>query len=190
MQEDPHYWFAKPYADFVQRLRVPSGFLLLVAFAWFSQPSITSLIAGLPVAVLGLFIRAWAAGHLQKNQALSTAGPYAYVRNPLYVGTLLSAAGIILAGRSVVLALLSCFVFLLVYLPAIELEEQHLRKLFPAYGAYAAGVHRFLPLSKCDAGETAFSWRLYLRNQEYKALLGFLLALAWLLKRWLGTVLR
>ncbi len=80
------YWFPKPYADFVARLRVPSGFLLLVVFAWRSRPTGGSLLIGLPIAVAGLFLRAWATGHLAKNQQLATTGPYAYVRNPLYVG--------------------------------------------------------------------------------------------------------
>ena len=68
--------FPKPYADFVARLRVPSGFLLAAAFAWFAQPSVRSLIYGLPISVAGLALRAWAAGHLAKNQRLATSGPF------------------------------------------------------------------------------------------------------------------
>ncbi len=69
------YWFPKRYADAVARLRVPCGFLLVVAFAWFAAPSPVSLAAGLPVAAVGLWLRGWAAGHLAKNQALATSGP-------------------------------------------------------------------------------------------------------------------
>ena len=126
--------FPKPYADFAQRLRVPAGFVLLIAFAWLSKPSISSMQTGLPVSICGLLLRAWAAGHLAKNEDLATSGPFAYVRNPLYLGTLITAAGLVVAAREFALTLLFAAVFVLVYLPAIELEEQHLRSIFPNYG--------------------------------------------------------
>ena len=172
--------FPKPYADFVQRLRVPAGFLLLITFAWQSHPTPLSLALGLPVAVLGLVLRGWAAGHLAKNQALAVSGPYARMRNPLYAGTLVTALGTVIAARDLWLAGLSAVVFLLVYLPAIELEEQHLRALFPEYAPYAARVHRFLPIAKWPGLARPFDWALYRRNEEYKAALGFAVAVAWL----------
>lgn len=176
----PRYWFPKPYADFVQRLRVLCGFILLLTFAWLSRPSVSSMLAGLPLAVLGLVLRGWAAGHLAKDRSLATGGPYSYIRNPLYAGTLIVAAGIVIASRSGWLAIVFGAVFLLVYLPAIELEEQHLREIFNEYGAYAAHIRRFLPLTKWRAEAGKFSWQLYKQNREYKALLGFLIAVAWL----------
>ena len=165
--------FPKRYADVVARLRVPCGFLLVVAFAWFSRPSARSLAAGLPVALLGLALRAWAAGCLAKNQQLATRGPYAYTRNPLYVGTLVVAGGLALASRSVGLAGLFAVVFLLVYLPVIQNEEQHLRKLFPEYAAYAAAVPGLWPRWRAAEPGTLFRWSLYVKNQEYQAAAGF-----------------
>ena len=91
--------FPKPYADAVAKLRVPGGFLMVAAFLWLSAPTWTSLALGLPVSVLGLALRAWAAGHLEKNRTLAESGPYAYVRNPLYIGTLAVAAGFVIASR-------------------------------------------------------------------------------------------
>lgn len=173
--------FPKPYADFVARLRVACGFLLLGTFAWLSDPTIRSICMGLPISILGLLLRAWATGHLAKNQELATSGPYAYIRNPLYAGTLIVATGIVVASRSLILALIFAAVFLLVYWPVIELEEQHLRKIFPGYGDYASRVHRLLPTQKWPGKPTPFSLSLYRRNEEYKALLGFLLAVAWLM---------
>ncbi len=178
---DVQYWFAKPYADFVARLRVPSGFILLGAFAWLSRPNGASMALGLPVSALGMLLRGWAAGHLAKNERLATSGPYAYLRNPLYVGTLLVALGIVIASRSLLLAFLFAAVFVLVYLPVVELEEQHLRNIFPDYARYAAQVRRFVPGKRYQAGGASFCWRLYLKNEEFKALGGFLLAVAWLL---------
>ena len=178
------YWFPKRYADFVARLRVPCGFILLITFALLSRPSQLSMQIGLPIACLGLLLRGWAAGHLAKNQQLATSGPYAYVRNPLYVGTVTVAAGVVVAARDWRLALIFSVVFLLVYLPVIELEEQHLRDIFPSYASYADRVYRLFPLS-CWAGtsRSRFSWMLYRKNEEYKALLGFLCAVAWLVFR-------
>jgi hypothetical protein len=180
-EEPPRYLFPKSYADRVQRLRVPFGFVLLVAFASLAEPSQTSLFVGLPISVLGLLLRGWSTGHLAKNQQLATSGPYAYVRNPLYGGTLIVAVGIVIASRNLWLAVIFTAVFFLVYLPAVELEEQHLRNIFPSYAAYAKRVNRFLPIAKWTGARAGFSWTLYRRNQEYKALLGFLLAVAWLL---------
>lgn len=179
------YWFPKAYADVVARLRVPTGFLLLAAFGWFSTPSVTSMSIGFPVSILGLLLRGWATGHLAKNQQLATSGPYAHIRNPLYAGTLIVAAGIVIASASAWLAIIFALVFFLVYFPVIELEEQHLRKIFPNYGEYAAHVHRLLPLSTWrGAAAGTFRWSLYRRNEEYQALIGFLLAVGWLVGKW------
>src|ERR1700735_3234919 len=109
--------FPKPYADLVARLRVASGFVLVLAFAWFSLPDLQSLAVGLPESLAGLLLRAWATGHLEKNIRLAESGPYAYVRNPLYLGTLLVAAGLVIASRRWLLAALFTTVFVLIYLP-------------------------------------------------------------------------
>jgi protein-S-isoprenylcysteine O-methyltransferase Ste14 len=179
----PRYWFPKKYADFVQRLRVACGFLLLVTFAWLSRPSTLSMEVGLAISVLGLLLRGWATGHLAKDQQLATSGPYAYIRNPLYAGTLIVAAGIVIASRDTWLAVVFALVFLLVYLPTIELEEQHLRGKFSSYAAYAQRVPRLVPLRYWPGDRGRFSWALYRRNEEYKALIGFLLAVAWLISK-------
>src|SRR3954452_23894062 len=134
--------FPKPYADAVARLRVPSGFLIVLVFASLSHSTAESLGIGVPVSILGLALRAWAAGCLAKNQRLATGGPYAFTRNPLYIGTLLVAAGLGIGAREAMLAILFAAAFAIVYLPAIELEEQHLRKLFPEYEQYATRVPR------------------------------------------------
>lgn len=175
--------FPKPYADFVARLRVPMGFLLVAAFAWFARPVPRSLAEGIPVSLAGLALRAWAAGHLAKNRQLATGGPYAYIRNPLYAGTLLVALGLAIAARSIWLAALFAAAFLLVYLPVVMLEEQHLTALFPEYAAYAAAVPSLIPCRRPRSGSSRFSLKLYWKNREYQALLGFAAGLAWLIYR-------
>jgi protein-S-isoprenylcysteine O-methyltransferase Ste14 len=170
--------FAKPYADRVAKLRVPSGFVLVAAFLWFSAPSWSSLAAGLPVSLAGLALRAWAAGHLEKNLSLTESGPYARVRNPLYLGTAAVAAGLAIAARRWEVAALFAAVFVLVYLPVVELEEQHLRNLFPLYADYAGRVPKLLPRFSRVGASRHFQWSLYRRNREYEALAGFLAGVA------------
>jgi len=172
--------FPKPYADLMARLRVPGGFVLVAAFAWLSDPSWRSLLCGLPVSVLGLWLRAWAAGHLAKNIRLAQSGPYAWMRNPLYLGTLLVALGLVISGRDWLLAAIFAVVFLFIYLPVIELEEQHLAKLFPEYAAYMERVPLLIPKPPTENSGRRFDWTLYRKNQEYQALLGFLAGAAWL----------
>jgi protein-S-isoprenylcysteine O-methyltransferase Ste14 len=179
--------FPKPYADRVAKLRVPGGFIMVAAFLWLSAPSVTSLDVGLPVSILGLALRAWAAGHLEKNTTLADGGPYAYVRNPLYLGTLIAAAGLVIASRRWELGVLFAAVFLLIYLPVVELEEQHLRNLFPEYDGYSKRVPKLIP--RLDEGNAKhFRWSVYMKNQEYQALLGFLAGAAVLV--WKTTLIR
>jgi len=173
--------FPKSYADRVARLRVPSGFLLLAAFVWLATPSAASLTWGLPVSIVGLAIRAWAAGHLEKNMKLAESGPYAWVRNPLYLGTLTVAAGFVIASRRWELALVFAAVFALVYLPVVELEEQHLANLFPAFAEYKRRVPKLVPRAPREPPAKLFRWSVYRRNEEYRALAGFLLGAAVLL---------
>lgn len=171
--------FPKPYADRVAKLRVPFGFLLVAAFAWFSHPTPLSLAFGLPISICGLALRAWAAGCLAKNSQLAQSGPYAWIRNPLYAGTLLVAAGLAVASRNAGLAVLFAAVFGLVYLPVIQLEEQHLRSLFPDYSDYARRVPALLPVKgRTNSLSPGFRASLYVKNREYEALLGFLAGVA------------
>ncbi len=174
-------FFPKRYAETVQRLRVPSGLLLAAAFVWLADPVLPTLLLGLPFAIAGLAIRAWAAGHLRKNQQLTVSGPYALVRNPLYIGSLLTALGCTLAAARSELTLLAGAVFLFIYLPVMEQEEQHLAKLFPEYQDYAARVPQLVPRLPEAFPPQPFSWAVYKVNQEQKALYGFLAVYAFLI---------
>src|ERR1035441_7563491 len=177
----------KRYAERRARLRVPSGFLIVAVFAWFSNPTRGSLLVGAPIAALGLALRAWAAGCLAKDRELATGGPYAYTRNPLYIGTLSVAVGLVVASRNVLLGALFAAVFTLVYLPVIQNEEQHLRKLFPEYADYAARVPALWPRPrKAGKNPNPFRFALYLRNQEYQAGAGLAAGMLFLIWKALG----
>lgn len=164
----------KRYADCIAKLRVPCGFVLAAMFAWLSRPSARSLMVGLAVSLLGLWLRGWATGHVEKNIRLAQSGPYAYVRNPLYLGTALTAAGLAIASQRWLLAAIFAIVFLAVYVPVIELEEQHLRSLFPEFAVYASKVPKLRPTFGFTPVEQPFRWQLYWRNREYQAALGLL----------------
>ena len=173
-------WFPKHYADTVQRLRVPAGIVLALALVLLAEPTRASLYLSIPFALIGLGVRAWAAGHLAKNEDLAAAGPYAIIRNPLYLGTLVAAVGLAIASTRISVFLLVAAVFLLVYFPVIEQEEAHLRTLFPKFSAYANRVPMLIPGWPLSGPLGGFRGSLYVRNQEYKALIAFALAFGYL----------
>ena len=168
------HWFPKGYADIVAKLRVPASFVMVAAFAWFSHPTALTLAFGFPASLLGLALRAWAAGHLMKDKKLAVSGPYSFTRNPLYLGTLTAALGLAIASDSLGLGILFAAVFAVVYLPAIELEEQHLLKILPGYADFAARVPLLIPSWPKVFGPDSFSWAQYKKNREYEAGLGWI----------------
>lgn len=167
------------WARVATRSRVPLGFLFAAAYLWWARPTWGSLLAGVAVVAAGVMVRALAAGHIRKNAALATTGPYAYTRNPLYLGSILIALGFILAARNWWIGLAALAMFAFIYLPVIRNEEAYLRSAFPEYEPYARSVPRLLPRltpyragSGDDAGRGRFSAELYLRHREYNAVLG------------------
>ena len=178
----------KGYAAWAARWRVPLGFTLAAAYLVFSQPTRSGLFGGGSLALLGVAVRGWAAGFLEKNQSLATGGPYRYTRNPLYLGSALTGIGLATAGGSVVMLLAFAGLFLLVYGPVMRREEHLLRQKFGAvYDGYAASVPRLVPgRAAGPAGGERFDWARYRRNHEYEAALGFAAALVFLvMKMWL-----
>lgn len=171
----------------LQRWRVPAGFLLGAIFILLSRPNPHSLALGLPLAALGLGLRAAAAGHIRKNDVLATTGPYRYTRNPLYLGSTILGLGLVIAADRWLLALLAAGALIGIYLPVIRTEEEYLRARFgAAFDAYAARVPRLLPrMWGAKAGEAGgFSLALYRRHREYQALLGFVALTLVLLAKW------
>ncbi len=155
----------------------PCRVCMVLAFAscWYAQPVEQSLLRGISIALVGLAIRAWAAGHLRKNESLTVSGPYAFVRTPLYIGSLLAGVGSGIATNQPVLLVTVISVFLLWFLPVVGEEEDHIRKILPGYSEYEARVPRFLPaLVPGYASSERFDARLYMRNREYSALGGLL----------------
>jgi len=177
-----------------RRLRLPLGFVLAALYLAFGpKPSALTLAVGGALAIVGLGIRAWAAGHIVKNDRLATTGPYAHTRNPLYFGSFLIAAGFAVAAHWSLLLIVVAF-FALVYGPTIEKERVKISARFPdAYSRWEQNVPAFVPRPTAwrdpsAAGSERFSPSLYMRHGEWKAALGFILALAWLVLRMRGDL--
>ncbi len=156
-----------------RRIRVPLGFLFAIFFFWRARPDWLSLALGAAVAALGVFLRAMASGHVKKNEELAMTGPYAYCRNPLYLGSIIIAIGFAIASRDLWVAVGIIALFTLIYVPVIRSEETFLRQRFAAYDDYAHSVPRLLPHTLWLSGLTSgFSSALYRQHREYNALIG------------------
>ena len=169
-----------------RKIRLRIGFLFGIAYLVFARPTPGSLLLGLPVALAGLLVRAWAAGHIVKNEQLTMTGPYAHTRNPLYFGSFLIAAGFALAAHwSLLLVVIALFAF--IYGPTIEQERASISARFPGdYAKYEANVPPFVPRLTPWRGQTggeSFSFSLYMRQREWQAGLAFVVASAWLIAR-------
>jgi protein-S-isoprenylcysteine O-methyltransferase Ste14 len=171
------------WSKIARRIRVPLGFCFAVLYFWLAQPSPQSMALGTVLVVPGLLIRALASGHVRKNESLATSGPYAYTRNPLYLGSLLIGVGFAVAARSWAVGVALVVMFFAIYLPVIRDEEAFLRQKFPEFGEYARRVPRMLPglthhSNDANAAPAGFSLDLYLKHREYNALLGALAMMA------------
>lgn len=165
------------------RWRVRMGYPVGAICLLLAHPTYASIAIGGAVGALGLLLRAAAASHLRKGERLATSGPYAYTRNPLYIGSMLLAAGFSAATHSAAAVALLVLYFVLFYGAVIRREEQELRAQYgAAFDEYAARVPLLWPrLTPWKPSEEQFSWEQYRRNHEYEAALGFLggLAVLW-----------
>ncbi len=176
------------YSEVAKRLRLPLGFVLGITYLIFARPTPLTLAVGGVIALIGVLIRAWASGHISKNERLATTGPYAHTRNPLYFGSFLIAAGFAVAVHWALLLVVVAF-FALVYAPTMQRERANIAGRFPdAYEVYAANVPAFVPrptpwkATHRDESD-GFSLDLYMKHGEWKAGLTYVLVMAWLIYR-------
>jgi len=186
------------YSEIAKTLRLPLGFLLGILYLVFARPAPLGLMVGGAIALIGVLVRAWASGHISKNEKLATTGPYAHTRNPLYFGSFLIAAGFAVAAHWSLLLLVIGF-FALVYAPTMERERANISSRFPdAYEEYSRNVPGFVPRPTpwrparaapvtaeefAVGGRGGFSTDLYLKHGEWKAGLTYMLVMAWLFWR-------
>jgi protein-S-isoprenylcysteine O-methyltransferase Ste14 len=161
-----------------RRIRVPLGFVaaaLYILELWRRPPHPAAVAWSLALVLPGLWLRGYAAGYVKKNRELTQTGPYAHTRNPLYLGSILIAAGFAVALLSWVVAVVLAAFFLIIYVPVIASEERFLRATFPDFDAYCRRVPRLLPRlspAKTEVTPGKFSFSLYLRHREYNASIG------------------
>lgn len=161
-----------------RRIRVPLGFLTAALYLfelWRRAPQPAVVAWSLVLVLPGLWLRGYAAGFVKKNRELTQTGPYAYTRNPLYLGSMLIAAGFAAALLSWPVALVLAAGFLVIYVPVIASEERFLRATFPEFEAYCRQVPRLIPrlfAARATADPGNFSFARYLRHREYNASIG------------------
>lgn len=168
-------------STWIQRWRVPLGFLCAILFVLFARPQPLTLLVGGVISLIGLAIRAWAAGHIRKNETLARSGPYAFTRNPLYLGSFILGLGFTIGAGRWVLAIVFVALFLGIYLPVMRVESRTMAEMFgDEYRQYALHVPLFFPRltphSYDPSRLTRFDRNLYLRYREYRAALGLLVA--------------
>ncbi len=158
-----------------RRIRVPLGFLFAAMFLWLARPTWRLMLLSLLLVIPGVWLRGYAAGYVKKNAELTRTGPYAYTRNPLYLGSMMIAFGFAWASGSWVIFVALAGGFLAIYLPTIRSEEEYLRGQFPEFEEYSRQVPRLLP-RPTPAGSGLppgrFSRERYLHHREYNALMG------------------
>jgi len=169
-----------------RRIRVPLGFVTAALYLfelWRRAPRPEAIAWSLALVLPGLWLRGYASGYVKKNRELTMTGPYAYTRNPLYLGSMLIAAGFAVALLSWLVAAVLAVGFAIIYIPVIASEEGFLRATFPGFDDYCRGVPRIVPrftpfrgdgraAGSEDGSSGEFSFALYLRHREYNAVIG------------------
>lgn len=201
MIEDPQHSFMQRWQKIARRIRVPLGFVAAVVYLWqlvLHKPSLAPILWSLLLVLPGLWLRGYAAGYVKKNRELTITGPYAHLRNPLYLGSILIASGFAVALMSWQFAVALVVFFLLIYVPVIASEEAFLRDTFLEFEWYCARVPRLIPritpvrAPDGNRGQSgSFSFELYRRHREYNSAIGVILLycsllLGMLLHTWLG----
>jgi protein-S-isoprenylcysteine O-methyltransferase Ste14 len=185
-----------------RRIRVPLGFVAALLYLWElvrHRPQPAPIFWSLLLVLPGLWLRSYAAGYVKKNRELTVTGPYAHTRNPLYLGSMLMAAGFAVALMSWPFALVLVVGFTVIYVPVIASEEAFLRATFPNFNQYCARVPRLIPrltpgvlpgqeATSASGGSPSgsFSFALYRRHREYNSAIGAVLLYVSLLLGILG----
>jgi protein-S-isoprenylcysteine O-methyltransferase Ste14 len=182
MTESSTITFMQRWQTIARRIRVPLGFAAALLYLWElvqHKPQPRLIAWSLLLVVPGLWLRGYAAGYVKKNSELTMTGPYAHVRNPLYLGSILIAGGFGIALMSLPFAIALLVFFLLIYVPVIASEEAFLRDNFLEFEWYCARVPRLIPrITPARApdgprGQSgSFSFALYRKHREYNSAIG------------------
>lgn len=144
---------------------------------------------GLPVVLLGEAIRVWSSGSIHKDSRLATQGPYAFSRNPLYVGSFLLGFGVAVMSARLSLVVLYIVGFYSLYKVTVEVEEKRLVERYgETYRAYCLTVPRWISFPRSPIRvEGKFEWKKVIDHREHNTwfgilgIIGLLIAKGWLL---------
>ena len=150
------------------RLRSLTAIPFILILIYLSRPTFASVVVGAIPLILGEFLRLWAVGYaggatrsrsLGAARDLVTTGPYAHVRNPLYLGNLLLSLGVCIIANVYLMIIVLLVGYFIQYLPIITSEEAYLREFCgAAYRAYYTAVPRFIPRLRRYANPSAHSF--------------------------------
>ena len=138
----------------------------------YAKPGPLWFIFGAVITIIGEWLRLWAAGHLRKNKQLTTTGPYSYVKNPLYIGTLLITVGYSSMAMNIWIMVAGFIWFFIYYAPYKKKQENE--KLIGSFGAawteFDKAVPDYLPrLSPYPGrGTNRWSWEVVKENSEHE----------------------
>lgn len=159
------------------------GAILLVIFA---KPNPPGIVIGLILIIIGEAIRIWAAGHLQKNEVLTVSGPYSYVKNPLYIGSILITSGFCILADNIYILTASMFMFCFHYIPYKKrVEGDRLRRLFgQKYEDYDEKVPEYIPrLTPYSNEKVRWRFKVFIENSEEGILLLIVIGIILILSR-------
>ncbi len=171
----------------IVRYRVFVGIIILIAVLIFSKPTVKSVFWGAMIGFIGILIRAWASGHINKNNELTVSGPYRFTRNPLYLGNIIITIGLMINSNSIIsFSLLS--VYLLIFYPFLIIrEKKYLKNRFVDDYKMFESVPLLIPnpfkKTEIKNKNNKFSFQRYLNNREYNAFFGFIIIMILFLLR-------
>lgn len=166
----------------ISKNRIILSFAGTVLFIYFATPTRATIIAGIPLILIGEIMRTWSSGYIKKNEVLSQSGPYALTRNPLYLGTFLIGAGFSIMTNRIILICIYLVIFFFIYKLTIQSEEKLLSAKFgDTYFKYKQRVPVFFPIkpscfrsSSWKTSSGLFDWRLVIKHREYHTWIGII----------------
>ncbi|RLL50915.1 isoprenylcysteine carboxylmethyltransferase family protein [Mariprofundus sp. EBB-1] len=161
--------FSQKMHTMLLRARIPASILMGLAIIVFANPTLSSWLIGLAIVVIGEALRIWASGHIHKSAQVTSTGPYAMVRHPLYLGHFLIATGFCITGDSLPAFIIVTIAFFIIYMPTWKNEEKNLTEMFGAtYSDFMANTPALLPRWNRSVFSGSFSWELVSQHREWK----------------------
>ena len=169
-----------------RRLRKIPLFLAAGLLILWANPTLPGTLIGIVMIFLGEALRIWGTGHLQKNETLTVTGPYAYVKNPLYVGSILITVGFCILANTIYILAAATLMFCFHYIPyKNRVEGDRLKKIFGGhYEDYAEKVPDYLFRRTPYSGQKSpWRFKVFLENSEVGIILLNLLGILLILSR-------